>query len=119
MDIGRAKQSTKYTPNYHLRSKRFKSAFFHDNIILFTSITCRAQYSQLLLLIYFSSRDKDVIFNNPVTVVFWEDGTKTIVRCQEGDTYSKEAGLAMAIVKKLYGNSSSYYDKISKWTGER
>lgn len=32
---------------------------------------------------------KEVIFNDPVTVVNWADGKKTIVRCQEGDTYDK------------------------------
>lgn len=47
---------------------------------------------------------KDVIFNNPATIVFWADGSKTIVKCQNGDTYSKETGLAMAIAKKAYGN---------------
>lgn len=29
-------------------------------------------------------RIKNVIFNDPVTVVIWLDGTKTIVRCGEG-----------------------------------
>ena len=29
---------------------------------------------------------KKVIFNDPVTVVIWDDDTKTIVKCQPGDT---------------------------------
>lgn len=57
----------------------------------------------------------DVIFNNPATIVFWDDGTKTIVKCQKGDTYSKETGLAMAIVKKIYGNKGRYNDVFAKW----
>lgn len=34
---------------------------------------------------------KNVIFNNPVTIVFGEDATKTIVKCQTEteDTFSK------------------------------
>lgn len=40
---------------------------------------------------------KKVIFNDPATIVFWEDGTKTIVKCQEGVTFDPEKGLAMAI----------------------
>ena len=42
-----------------------------------------------------------VIFNDPATIVIWKDGSKTIVKCQDGDTYSKELGLAMAISKKF------------------
>lgn len=38
-----------------------------------------------------------VIFNSPATIVFWKDGTKTIVKCQEGATFDPEKGLAMAI----------------------
>ena len=60
----------------------------------------------------------DVIFNEPATVVFWEDGTKTIVKCQKGDSYSKETGLAMAIIKKLYGNKGRYNDIFNKWIKE-
>lgn len=60
---------------------------------------------------------KDVIFNDPATIVFWEDGTKTIVKCQRGtgDIYSKETGLAMAIVKKAYGNRGNFNDILSRW----
>lgn len=58
---------------------------------------------------------KDVIFNDPATIVFWRDGTKTVVKCQEGDKYSKELGLAMAIVKKMAGNKGNYNDIFHKW----
>lgn len=61
---------------------------------------------------------KNVIFNNPATIVQWSDGTKTVVKCQKGDTYSKETGLAMAILKKVYGNRGRYNDIISKWVKE-
>lgn len=58
---------------------------------------------------------KNVIFNNPATIVFWEDGTKTVVKCQDGDEFDPEKGLAMAIVKKAYGNKGSYCNKLKKW----
>lgn len=63
---------------------------------------------------------KNIYFNNPVTVVIWDDGTKTIVRCQKqtGDTYSKETGLAMCIAKKSLGNKGNYYDIFKKWIPE-
>ena len=58
---------------------------------------------------------KNVIFNDPATIVFWEDGTKTVVKCQEGDEFDPEKGLAMAIAKKAYGNKGSYCNKLKKW----
>lgn len=61
---------------------------------------------------------KNVIFNDPATIVYWADGTKTVVKCQRGDTYSKETGLAMAITKKVYGNKGSFNDVFTKWLGE-
>lgn len=70
-----------------------------------------------------------VLFQNPATIVFWADGTKTVVNCMDNveikkkvvdgkevtvrkpkkaETYSKENGLAMAIVKKWAGNNGNY-----------
>ena len=46
-----------------------------------------------------------VLYNDPATVVFWNDGTKTVAKCAKEDKYSKETGLAMAILKKLLGNA--------------
>lgn len=58
---------------------------------------------------------RDVIFNPPATIVFWSDDTKTVVKCQEGDTYDPEKGLAMAIVKKTFGNQGNYCEKLKPW----
>ena len=58
---------------------------------------------------------KDVIYNSPATIVFWEDGSKTVVKCGKNDVYSSEKGLAMAIVKKAYGNKGNYYKVFSEW----
>ena len=58
---------------------------------------------------------KNVIFNDPATIVFWEDETKTVVKCQDGDEFDPEKGLAMAIAKKAYGNKGSYCNKMKKW----
>lgn len=46
---------------------------------------------------------KNVIFNGPATIVIWRDGSKTVVKCAEGDGYSKFSGLAIAICKHIYG----------------
>ena len=63
---------------------------------------------------------KDVIFNDPATIVIWKDGSKTVVKCQKetGDTYNKELGLAMCIIKKCCGNKGNYNDVFSKWIKE-
>lgn len=53
---------------------------------------------------------KNVIFNNPATIVFWADGTKTVVKCQGSDEFDPEKGLAMAISKKALGNQGNYYN---------
>lgn len=60
---------------------------------------------------------RNVIFNNPATIVFWGDGTKTVVKCGEGDIFDPEKGLAMAISKKFLGNRGNYYNEIKKWVG--
>lgn len=60
---------------------------------------------------------KKVIFSGPCTIVLWEDGTKTVVRCDK-DVLDPEKGLAMAIAKKAFGTNksgSNYYDIFKKW----
>lgn len=59
-----------------------------------------------------------VIFNNPATIVFWRDDTKTVVKCNPGDVFDPEKGLAMACTKKLFGNNGFYYDIFRKWLPE-
>ena len=61
---------------------------------------------------------KDVIFNEPATIVMWSDGTKTVVKCQEGEGYDPEKGMAMAISKKALGNKGNYCEVFKKWLPE-
>lgn len=51
---------------------------------------------------------KDCIFNEYKTIVIWEDGTKTIVECQPGDTWNDEMGVLECIAKKAYGNKGAF-----------
>lgn len=44
---------------------------------------------------------KKVIFNDPATIIFWSDGTKTVVKCSEGDEFDKEKGILYASLKKF------------------
>lgn len=58
---------------------------------------------------------KDVIFAPPATIVYWSDGSKTVVKCSEKDVFDSEKGLAMAIAKRCGGNKGSYYKEIQNW----
>ena len=70
---------------------------------------------------YIIDRKEDiekVIFNDPATIVYSKDGTKTVVKCQEGDTYDKEKGLAMCVAKKFFGNKGNFNKVFNKFIGE-
>ena len=52
------------------------------------------------------------VLNDPATILFWPDGTKTVVKCQEGDVWDPEKGIALAMLKKYFGGSGKYNDII-------
>lgn len=56
-----------------------------------------------------------VIFNDPATIVIWKNGDKTVVKCQPGDTYDPEKGLALCIMKRTLGNKGNYNNVFRKW----
>lgn len=60
---------------------------------------------------------KSVIYNDPATIVFWKDGTKTVVKCKN-EKFDPEKGLAMAFSKKMLGNKGNYYNVFKKWLPE-
>lgn len=43
-----------------------------------------------------------VIYNDPATIVFWKDGTKTVVKAQDC-VFDPAVGLAMCFIKKTIG----------------
>ena len=59
---------------------------------------------------------KDVIFNDPATIVLWADGTKRVVKA-ENEPFDPEKGLAMAISKRALGDKYNYYDTFKKYVG--
>ena len=85
----------------------------------------RKDYGELylhgsLFASYSKPEIKNVIFSGPCTIVQWSDGDKTVVRCENED-FDHEKGLAMAIVKKLFGTNktkSNYNDIFKKWIPE-
>lgn len=73
--------------------------------------TDKVNYS-LLSGIAKAFRYKKIIFNDPATIILWEDGTKTVVKCGENDTYDPEKGIALCFMKKALGNKSGPFNKI-------
>ena len=51
-------------------------------------------------------RPERVVRNGPALVVFWQDGTKTVVKCHD-EEFDAEKGLAMALARKLWGRSQT------------
>lgn len=64
------------------------------------------------------SKIKDVIFNPPATVILWKDGSKTVVKTQDGEAFDPEKGFTMAIMKYLAGNKSNFNNVVKKWMPE-
>lgn len=62
---------------------------------------------------------KKVIFNSPATVVLWNDGSKTVVKCDKDDEYSRETGFLACIVKYLLGNTGKWNELLKKWTSDK
>lgn len=55
-----------------------------------------------------------VIFNDPATIIFWMDGSKTVVKRSNDDDWDPEKGFCMAVMKKIFGKTSF----IKKYTEE-
>ena len=55
-----------------------------------------------------------VVFHDPATIVYWTDGTKTVVKCQPGDTFDPLKGFLMAFFKKACGNKGNYNNALKK-----
>lgn len=49
---------------------------------------------------------KRIIYNDPATIVFWNDGTKTVVKRGENEKFNKYTAFCAALAKKMYGNNS-------------
>ena len=66
----------------------------------------------------FTPRPKKIIYNESkgVTVVLWEDGTKTIVKCSENNQRDLYNAYCAAFAKKCYGTNSALKREIDKLT---
>ena len=51
-----------------------------------------------------------IIYNPPATIVYWNDDTKTVVKCAKSDTYNKLVGLLLCYIKKSLGNDQKTFE---------
>lgn len=90
--------------------------YLHDSLLDIDLTTWGIKHDRDLAMAYAvkraSYKPSRVIFNPPATIVFWNDGTKTIVKCREDDNFDEEVGLAMAIAQKVAGDRSKYKKMI-------
>lgn len=49
---------------------------------------------------------KQILISDKCTIVFWLDGTKTIVRCAAGSQFNVYHAFTAALAKKIYGSNS-------------
>lgn len=101
----------------------FKIGYADTNIYSVTKDLCNTIIDNTYKINYYDRifmrqpEIKKVIFNDPATIVYWEDRTKTVVKCEK-EKYDPEKGLAMAIAKKALGNQGNYFEVFKKWVGE-
>lgn len=57
---------------------------------------------------------KKIIRNKRTTIVLWEDGTKTIVRCEMHKPYDAYSAFTAALAKKIYGNNTRLKKMIAE-----
>ena len=55
-----------------------------------------------------------VVYKEPLTIVFWSDGTKTSAKCSELDQYNPETGLMVCLYKKFFG-SKAVKNLMNEW----
>ena len=59
-----------------------------------------------------------IIYNGPATIVFWKDGTKTVVKAMDGVDANPYHGFTAALAKKIYGSSSKVNKIVGKYAPE-
>lgn len=47
-----------------------------------------------------------ILYNDPATIVFWKDGTKTKVKRREGEEFNPYTAFVCALAKKILRNNS-------------
>lgn len=60
---------------------------------------------------------KNVIYNPPAVIVYWEDGSRTVSKVDKHDKYNKLTGFLLCLAKHEYGNKN-LWKTLEKWVWE-
>ncbi len=64
----------------------------------------------------FTPKIDRVVFNEPATIVFWNDGTKTVVKTSPNDKFDKEKGILWAYyLKHAIGSKTKLQKEIARY----
>ena len=72
------------------------SEYFEGFVMMLNEVDCNSPYPKPVKIIY----------SPPATIVFWTDGTKTVVKCSMDDEYNEYYGFLCALGKKIFGTNS-------------
>lgn len=102
-----------------MTSKKFSYQEFIENIYLNTykgesmEISFMGNPNEYFFNYTFPAKEKNyipkqIIFSGTTTIVFFEDGSKSVVRCEDGETFIPEVGVTTAIAKKIFGSWNNF-----------
>lgn len=74
----------------------------------------RTPYNTMYLGISKFYEPEKILVNGPATIVFWKDGTKTVVKLSEGDHYDEYTAYCIALTKKICGSNSKIKSIIKR-----
>jgi len=60
-----------------------------------------------------------IVHSGPATIVFWNDKTKTVVKCSKNDIYDEYEAFCAALAIKMFGSNSHLKKMIRDKTEER
>lgn len=92
---------TLYDPEFFKRSAETMYTmndfeYFKWFVMRLNEVNCNSPYPKPV----------NIIYNPPATIVFWTDGTKTVVKCSAEDEYNEYYGFLCALGKKMFGTNS-------------
>lgn len=56
-----------------------------------------------------------IIHCGPATIIFWDDGTKTVAKCDPRDAENKSIGVLVCVMKYLCRKAGVKYSDVTKF----
>lgn len=111
----------------YAKSTELKMSDFHKDYV-YNDILMENYMNNLLNSGYINSKNnqvhqygipqiKEVKFNGPATIVFFDDNTKVVIKCTDTDIFDPEKAVMICVLRKALGMSSSQFKKwLGNWT---